>query len=226
MGIGYYVIIGVVALISLFAQMYVKSNYSKYKEIATYRNMTGAQVARYILDNNGLQDVEIVQSSGGELSDHYDPTKKIVALSPENYHNASIAAVSVSAHEVGHAIQHATGYKFIALRNKLLGPAIIASKFSQIAIVIGIASRVTNLLDIGIIMIGVIALFQIVTLPVEFDASARALKIIKSENLVDDSEYSGAKSMLTSAALTYVAAVLGTLINLLYFIVLRNRRND
>lgn len=226
MNLYYWIAIGITAVISMLANSFVMRSYAQYKEIRTRSGLTGAQVARKILDDNGLHDVAVVRGSGGTLSDFYDPSKKIVSLSPDNYANASVAASAVAAHEVGHAIQHATGYKFIALRNMLLKPTIIASQFSQIAIIIGLTSTaLTGLFDLGIIMISIILAFQVVTLPVEFNASARALKIIKSDGIVDSSEYGGAQKMLTAAALTYVAAVIGTLLNLLYFVMLRGSRN-
>lgn len=226
----YLLILIITALVSLVAQGYVTSNYSKYAKINTRGGMTGAQVAQYILNKNGINDVQVVRSnSSGTLTDNFDPTRKVVTLSPDVYNGSSIASVSVAAHEVGHAIQYHTGYVGIKVRNVLLKPAIIASQFSQIAILIGIGFISNNgnnmMFNIGIIMMGIVALFQIATLPVEFDASARALKIINQEGIVDANEYSGAKSMLTSAALTYVAAVVGSILNILYYIILRENRN-
>lgn len=209
----------------MFAQSYVKSNYQKYSRIGTLRGMTGAQVAKYILDRNNLHNVSIIESKGGVLSDHFDPSKNTVALSKDIYHNTSIASVAVAAHEVGHAIQYATGYHGIKVRNILLKPTLVASQFSQIALIIGLITG-TFLFDLGVIMLAVIVLFQVITLPIEFDASNRALKIIEAEGIVDPGEYQGAKTMLTSAALTYVAAALGSIVNLLYFIFLRNNRRN
>lgn len=226
-----YLVIIFSVLISFAAQSYVKSNYAKFSKVRIHRQITGAQVAREILEKNGITDVRVIQSSGGTLSDHYDPTKNTVALSPEVFQNASIASVAVAAHEVGHAIQYATNYPGISLRNLLLKPAIIASQFSQLAIVIGLGlmtgeSGNAFVFNLGITMIGIIAAFQIATLPVEFDASKRALAILKSEGYVDESELDGASTMLNAAALTYVAAVLGTLANLFYYIMIGNRRRN
>lgn len=222
-GYGFVILAG---LISMASQVYIQKNYAKYSQVDTMGHLTGAQIAKKILSLKGITDVEVVQSSGGELSDHYDPTKKIVALSPKVYGQTSIASVSVAAHEVGHAIQHAEGYHFIKLRNMVLPGAMIASKFSMVAIMAGIFMGFNrSLMMIGIIMLSVIAIFQLVTLPVEFDASARALKILKSEALLDPGELDGSKRMLTSAALTYVAALLATILNIMRYLALANSRN-
>lgn len=219
------ILFGITMIVSLFAQSYVKSSYQKYSRIGTFRGMTGAQVAKYILDRNNLNDVSVIESRGGVLSDHFDPAKKTVALSKDVYHNASIASVAVAAHEVGHAIQYATGYHGIKVRNLLLKPTLVASQFSQVALIIGLITS-SFFLELGIIMLAVIVVFQIITLPIEFDASSRALKIIEAEHIVDAGEYQGAKTMLNAAALTYVAAALGSVVNLLYFLFLRNSRRD
>ncbi|WP_323615550.1 zinc metallopeptidase [Erysipelothrix rhusiopathiae] len=224
MGVGYGFVI-LAAIISFAAQMYVQSAYSKYSQVDTFEHLSGAQVARRILDLKNIDDVQVVESSGGELSDHYDPTKKVVALSPKVYHETSIASVSVAGHECGHAIQHAENYGFIALRNKVLPFAIVASKFSMIPIMIGLFGS-PQFLKIGIILLCVIAIFQLVTLPVEFDASLRAIKILEQESLLDSGELQGSKKMLTAAALTYVAALVGTLLSILRYIAIYNRRND
>lgn len=225
-----YILIGIAAIISMMAQSYVQSSYHKYRNITTQGNYTGAQIAKHILDSNGIHNVSIVQSRGGVLSDHFDPTNKIVALSPEVYSGTSIASVAVAAHEVGHAIQYHKGYKGIALRNILLKPALVANQLAGLLIMMGllfINSSMGWVFDLGIIMLLVITAFQILTLPIEFDASSRALKNIQSLNLVQTNEYEGAKSMLTAAALTYVAAAIGSIANLLRFVLIRNsRRND
>lgn len=218
-----YIILIISVVISGLAQSYVTKNYQKYSKVRVLKGMSGAQVAQHILNINNITDVKVIESKGGLLSDHFDPAKKVVALSPEVYHNNAIASVAVAAHEVGHAIQYATGYHGIKLRNLLLKPTIVASQLSQIVLVIGLLVS-TVMLDVGIIMLAVVVLFQLITLPIEFDASARALKILKKEQLVDPAEYDGAKSMLNSAALTYVAAALGAIMNLLYYIMLRNNR--
>ena len=219
----YFLLIFSVA-ISAIAQSYVKSNYEKYRKVATLRNMSGAQVAQHILDLNNLNKVVVQVSKGGLLSDHYDPKANTVNLSKEVYQGTSIASVAVAAHEVGHAIQYATGYHGIKLRNILLKPTIIASQFSQIVLIVGImASNI--MLQIGIVLLFITVLFQVITLPIEFDASNRALKILKGNQMLNPGEYEGAKKMLTSAALTYVAAALGAVANLLYYVMLSNNRS-
>lgn len=217
----------VAAIISMAAQMYVQSSYQKYSKISTLSGQTGADIARRILRDNNISDVQVVQSNKGELSDHYDPTKKVVALSPKVYHDSSIASISVAAHEVGHAIQHAESYSFIAIRNKVLPMAMVASKFSMFPIMLGFFADSSLLFNIGIGMLGIIALFQFVTLPVEFDASHRAVKILNQEQVLTGSELSGSKKMLTAAALTYVAALLSTILTIMRYIAIRgNNRND
>ncbi|HLV49843.1 MAG TPA: zinc metallopeptidase, partial [Erysipelothrix sp.] len=153
------ILFGITMIVSLFAQSYVKSSYQKYSRIGTFRGMTGAQVAQYILDRNNLHDVTVIESRGGVLSDHFDPMKNTVALSKDVYHSASIASVAVAAHEVGHAIQYATGYHGIKVRNILLKPTLVASQFSQVALIIGLITS-SFFLELGIIMLAVIVLFQ------------------------------------------------------------------
>ena len=216
----------VAAILSLVAQMFVKSNYSKYSKVKTMGSMTGADVARRILELNNITDVEVVQSKGGVLSDHYDPTKKIVALSPDVYKNNSIASVSVAAHEVGHAIQHAEAYAFIGMRNKLLPLAITGNSISMIAIMIGIFAQDTTIFYVGIGALLLMAAFQLVTLPVEFNASARALKILDQQAILTQNELPGARKMLSAAALTYVAALVATLMSVLRYIAVFNSRKD
>ncbi len=216
----------IAAILSLVAQMFVKSNYSKYSKVKTMGSMTGADVARRILELNNITDVEVVQSKGGVLSDHYDPTKKIVALSPDVYKNNSIASVSVAAHEVGHAIQHAEAYAFIGMRNKLLPLAITGNSISMIAIMIGIFAQDTTIFYVGIGALLLMAAFQLVTLPVEFNASARALKILDQQAILTQNELPGARKMLSAAALTYVAALVATLMSVLRYIAVFNSRKD
>ena len=225
---GSYGFILLAMIVSLFAQVYVQSNYQKYSTIGTYNGMTGAQMARHILDSKALYDVPVIESRGGTLSDHYDPSKRVVALSPKVYHDNSIASVSVAAHEVGHAIQHAEQYVVLSIRNRMLPAVMISSKFSIFPIMLGFFSENTVLFNIGIVMLGVMALFQFVTLPLEFDASKRAVNILGSENLLSGPELDGSKKMLTAAALTYVAALFSTLMTIMRYIAInnRNRRND
>ena len=212
-------------VLSLVASSMVNSSYRKYSRVSTIENVSGAEIARRILATKGIHDVDVVLSSGGQLSDHYDPTKKIVALSPKVYNDSTIASVAVAAHEVGHAIQHHEAYGFIGLRNRILPAAIVSSKLAMFPIMIGLFNPNDRFFFwIGIALLGVTALFQVVTLPVEFDASFRAISIINSEGMLVESEQAGAKKMLTAAALTYVAALAATILNILRLIAVRNSR--
>lgn len=212
-------------VLSLIASSMVNSSYRKYSRVSTIENVSGAEIARRILATKGIHDVDVVLSSGGQLSDHYDPTKKIVALSPKVYNDSTIASVAVAAHEVGHAIQHHEAYGFIGLRNRILPAAVVSSKLAMFPIMIGLFNPNDRFFFwIGIALLGVTALFQVVTLPVEFDASFRAISIINSEGMLVESEQAGAKKMLTAAALTYVAALAATILNILRLIAVRNSR--
>ena len=216
----------VTMLITGGAQAYISLNYKKYKQISVKSNKSGFDVAREILDRNGLSKVLILETQG-ELSDHYDPSKKVVKLSHDIYHGQTIAAVSVASHECGHAIQDKNGYAFLRFRNSIVPLVNIASKLGYVAIMIGLFATLTKLIWIGIAMEAVILLFQLVTLPVEFNASSRALKLIKEYKIVTEDEHTGAKKMLTSAALTYVAGVLTAIMEILRLVLMftgRDRR--
>ncbi len=213
-------------LITGGAQAYISMNYRKYKQIAVKSGKSGFDVAREILDRNGLSNVLILETQG-ELSDHYDPSKKVVKLSHDIYNGKTIAAVSVAAHECGHAIQDKNGYAFLRFRNSIVPLVNIASKLGYAVLMIGILATITNLVWIGIAMEVFILLFQLVTLPVEFNASSRALKLINEYRMVTEDEHSGAKKMLTSAALTYVASVLSAIAEILRLVLMftgRDRR--
>lgn len=213
-------------LITGGAQAYISLNYRKYKQIIVKSGKSGFDVAREILDRNGLSNVIILETEG-ELTDHYDPSKKVVKLSHDIYNGKTIAAVSVASHECGHAIQDKNGYAFLRFRNKIVPFVNFSSKIGYIAIIAGLALSLVKLLWVGIAFEVVILLFQLITLPVEFDASKRALKLIKEYKIVSDDEHNGAKKMLTSAALTYVAGVLSTLMEILRYVTLftgRDRR--
>ena len=185
----YIIFIAVVMLITGGAQAYIKLNYKKYKEVRVKSNKSGFDVAREILDKNGLSKVLIIETEG-ELTDHYDPQKKVVKLSHDIYHGESIAAVSVASHECGHAIQDKNGYTFLRFRNSIVPLVNIASKLGYIVLMIGIFSTLTGLIWVGIGLEGAILLFQLVTLPVEFNASIRALKNIKEYKIVTEYELS------------------------------------
>ncbi len=208
----------------MWAQYAVKGKYNHFSQVATHNRKSGAEVARDILRSKGLADVEVLMSKNVMLSDHFDPKNNTVNLSPKVYNESSIASVAVAAHEVGHAIQYAENYGFIGLRNTLLPLTIVSGNFGWIIAIMGLVFSSTGLFYTGIAMILVIALFQTVTLPIEFDASKRALAILGSEGYLDTDEVSDAKSMLSAAALTYVAALMATLMQLLRLIMLSNRR--
>lgn len=218
------ILIVVASLISMGASWFIQLNYNKYKQVSVKSGKTGYDVAREILDRNGLSNVLIFEVAG-ELADHYDPSKKCVKLSHDIYHGKTIAATSVASHECGHAIQDKEGYTFLRFRNRIVPLVNISSKLGYVAIMAGIALSMLNLIWVGIAFELVILLFQLVTLPVEFDASNRALKLIKKYGLVTNDEHSGSKKMLTSAALTYVAGVVSTLMEILRLVLSFGRRN-
>lgn len=209
-------------LITGGAQAYISLNYKKYKQVLIKSGKTGFDVAREILDRNGLKNIIILETQG-ELTDHYDPSKKCIKLSHDIYNGKTIAATSVASHECGHAIQDKNGYKFLRFRNKIVPIVNLSSKLGYVAIMAGIALSIMNLIWVGIAFELVILLFQLITLPVEFDASNRALKLIKEYGMVSEDEHSGAKKMLTSAALTYVAGVLSTLMEIVRLVFMFGR---
>ena len=222
--ISLFLIIGA-TIISLGATLFIKWNYKKYKQENLSKKMTGYDVAREILDKNNLSDVLILETDG-ELSDHYDPSNKTIKLSHDIYHGSTIAAAAVAAHECGHAIQDKNGYTFLRFRNKIIPLVNLSSKAGYVAIMVGIIFNYINLIWVGIAFEIIILLFQLITLPVEFDASKRALVIIKKLHIVNNEEHSGAKKMLTSAALTYVAGVLSTLLEILRLVLVFTGRDD
>lgn len=217
MGIIIYFII--IMLLPLYAQMKVKSTYKKFAKVPAEKGMTGAQVARYILDQHGLTDVRVVPTQGF-LADHYNPATKTVALSEDNYHNSSIAGTAVAAHEVGHAMQHAEAYSFLTLRSKLVPVASFSSNMSWIFVIIGLLSSMSGLLLVGIVLLAAGVVFQLVTLPVEFDASKRAMNEVVSLGIINNTEERTAKKVLNAAALTYVAAAAVAVMELLRLILI------
>lgn len=221
----FYEILIISLIITLSAQAFVSMTYSKTRKIKNINNLTGSEVARQILDKNGLRNVQVVETPGS-LSDHYDPRSKVVRLSTEVYHSPSIASVAVAAHECGHAIQDDTNYIFMNIRAAIVPIVNFASYAGYFAIMIGFFASAMNLVWFGIIMECVILLFQLITLPVEFNASSRALKQIKELNFLDKKEYRKGKSMLTAAAMTYVASVATTLLEIFRLVLMANRRND
>lgn len=221
----FYGILIISLIITLSAQAFVSMTYSKTKKIKNINNLTGADVARQILDKNGLSKVQVVETPGS-LSDHYDPRSKVVRLSSEVYHSPSIASVAVAAHECGHAIQDKDGYIFMNIRSAIVPLVNFASYAGYFAIAIGFMTSAMNLVWIGIIMECIILLFQVITLPVEFNASSRALKQIKELDFLEKKEYRKGRKMLTAAAMTYVASVATTVLEIFRLVLMANRRND
>ncbi|MBR5808608.1 MAG: zinc metallopeptidase [Clostridia bacterium] len=204
----------------------VQSAFNKYSKVKSYRNYTGADAARKILDDNGLYNVRI-EHINGNLSDHYDPKANVIRLSDATYSDTSVAAIGVAAHEAGHAVQHAVGYAPIKLRNSLVPAVNLASTLSMPLFLIGLLFALPMLTNLGIILFSGALVFQVVTLPVEFNASRRAITILNQSAMLEDDELMGAKKVLRAAALTYVAAVISTALQLLRLVLLSNsRRRD
>lgn len=212
-------------IIAFWAQSKVSGTYKKYRTIRTMNGYTGENVARMMLDAAGLYDVPVVEIRG-ELTDHYDPRSRVVRLSSDIYHGASIASAGIAAHEVGHAIQHKEAYKPLVLRTSIASAVNFSSQASIIIFMIGLLFSIPLLTNIGIIFFTVAVIYQIITLPVEFNASRRALNILESRNILYGNEVSGAKSVLSAAAMTYVAAALMSISQLIRLIAISNRNND
>ncbi|MDQ0244026.1 Zn-dependent membrane protease YugP [Bacillus fengqiuensis] len=202
---GYLLYFILLIIVPIWAQMKVRSAYKKYSRVANSTGVTGAEAARRILDENGLYHVQ-VEPVGGFLSDHYDPRSKTVRLSQENYYGHSVAGAAVAAHEVGHAIQDDQGYAFLRFRHALVPVANFGSNLSWIFIMIGIFAQLSNMLLLGIVFMAAAVLFQVVTLPVEFNASSRAMDQLVSTGMIRNEEERRARKVLNAAALTYVAA--------------------
>ncbi len=222
----YYIILVVPAiLIALWAQVRVKSTFAKYSAQPLSNGLTGAQAARRILDANGLSDVR-VERQPGNLTDHYDPTQRVVRLSEGVYDRSTAAAVGVAAHETGHAVQHAEGYFPLTVRRAIIPITNFGSMLSMPLLLLGLIMSIPSLVTIGILLFGLVTVFQLVTLPVEFNASRRALATLDSNGMVNQDEHKGVKKVLSAAALTYVAALIVSLAQLLRLILLFGRRGD
>ncbi len=220
----YLVLVVPTLLLSLYAQFKVKSAFSKYSQVQTIRKISGKEAAALLLRSNSISDVSI-QRVGGSLSDHYDPSHKVLRLSDPVYDKTSIAAVGVAAHETGHAIQDKEKYAPLVLRSTLVPVANIGSSAGPYLALAGIIFRMNLLLNIGIILFACAVLFYLVTLPVEIDASRRALKVLEHNAVLSQEELKGAKKVLSAAALTYVASALTAMANLLRLILIsRDRR--
>lgn len=221
----YYLLTILAFIITITAQIFVNGSYSKTRKIKNKHNLTGEEVARTILDKNGLRNVQI-EEVHSTLGDHYDPTTKTVRLSSDIYRNTSIASASVAAHECGHAIQDKDDYTFLRIRHALIPIVNFSSYAGYIAIVIGCIFSSINLIWVGILMEIIILLFQLVTLPVEFNASSRALKQLEELNLLEKSEIKYSRKMLGAAAMTYVASVAAAVLEILRLLLIFNKNND
>ena len=223
--IGYYIIAGIIFLVSMYVSKKLKSKFKKYSKVHLQNGMSGKEIAEKMLADNGITDVKVI-STPGKLTDHYDPSKKTVNLSEPVYMQRNASAAAVAAHECGHAIQHARAYSWLKMRSAIVPAVSVASKLSNFVIMAGLilsfATSMTGLGNtlflVGIILFAATTVFAFITLPVEFDASKRALAWLENENMLTPKEHDGAEDALKWAARTYVVAALGSLATLLYFI--------
>lgn len=224
----YMLIMAPVFIFSLVAQWLVRSRYKTYSQYGLSSGQSGADVVRQILQANGVTDVT-VEETGGWLSDHYSPLEKVLRLSTDVYNGRSIASAGIAAHEAGHALQHASGYAIMNVWQTLAKPAAVASNMAFWVIFLGFMMNAMGMIKLGILLFSVIVVFQLVTLPVEFNASSRAKRLLYDYNIVRGEEYSGVAAVLSAAAMTYVAAAAASIAQLLYFLLrsgLLGRRDD
>jgi hypothetical protein len=216
---GAYLIAIAVMIVSWLVSWRLKSKFREYSQIGLASGLSGAEIAQRMLHDNGINDVRVL-SVEGQLTDHYNPTDKTVNLSPDVYHGRSAAAAAVAAHECGHAVQHATAYGALMLRSKMVPALSVASSYMQWIILIGVLMIIVSLLPltIGVVLFGLTTIFSLVTLPVEFDASRRALAWIDRKGIVTSQEHTMAKDALWWAAMTYVVAAIGSIATLLYYV--------
>ncbi len=220
-----YILVIIMGILCMVASYRVSSVYKKYERIRSRSNMTGAQVAMEILRRNGITDVAVAHVSGN-LTDHYDPRRKVVNLSDATYNSPSVAAVGVAAHECGHVCQHYYGYVPLKIRTAIVPAANIGSKAGIPIIILGMFLSLSPLITIGIWVFSLAVLFQLVTLPVEFDASRRALVMLEEYGFLDDEELHHSKKVLSAAAMTYVASAAAAVVQLLRLVLLNGRRRD
>ena len=233
MGMGYgmffdptYVLVIIAFLLTLFASFGVKATFRRYDKIRSSRGITGSMAARRILDANGLQHIRIERVSGN-LTDHYSPKENVIRLSDSTYNSDSVAAIGVAAHECGHAVQYKVGYAPIKIRNSIVPIVNIGSSLSMPLFIIGLIFQLTNLAYIGALLFGLVLVFQVITLPVEINASRRAMNTLDGMRLPEGDELSGPRKTLTAAAMTYVASAASTALQLLrLLLILNNRRRD
>ena len=220
---GYYLLAGAIFLVSMYVSNQLKSKFKKYSKIKLKNGLSGKEIAEKMLSDNGINDVQVI-SVKGKLTDHYNPVNKTVNLSEAVYAQRNAAAAAVAAHECGHAVQHATAYSWLTLRSQIVPAVGFSSKISNFVIMAGLilmysGSVLGSMLFLsGIVLFAMTTLFTFITLPVEFDASNRALAWLENKNMVTQEEHAGAKDALKWAARTYVVAALGSLATLLYFI--------
>ncbi len=213
----YWMMMAPIFILSMAASFKVKSAFKKYSKLGNRSGLTGAQMAERLLHSKGIYDVE-VQQANGFLSDHYDPSKKVVRLSPNVYGSNSVAAIGIAAHETGHAIQHAANYAPLKLRGMMVPLASVGSNFAWIIIIAGFFMGVMGLVHAGIILFSAVVFFQLVTLPVEFNATSRAKTMLREYSLVSAGDMKGVNSVLNAAAMTYVAAAASAIMTLVYFL--------
>ncbi len=214
----YFLFVGPAFLLALWAQARVKSSFGKWSDVPLRSGWTGAQVAARVCELGGAEGIKI-EMIPGQLSDHYDPRERVLRLSAENYNGRSVAAAAIAAHEAGHAIQHATRYPMLVLRSAYVPAASLGSWFAFPMLFAGMIFRYPPLIFIGIALFGAVVLFQFITLPVEFDASARAKRVLAESGIIsDEEEMDGVRSVLGAAALTYVAATIQAVLTLLYYL--------
>ena len=225
----YYLILGAIFIISMVVQNRLKSKFAHYSQVQLRNGMSGKEIAEKMLRDNNINDVQVI-SVPGQLTDHYNPANKTVNLSEEVYMQRNAAAAAVASHEVGHAVQHAVGYSMLQLRSKMVPIVNISSKLLQFVLMAGIVVMASSgnkmLLTIGVVLFAVTTLFAFVTLPVEYDASNRALKWLETSGTLDRSEHDAAQDSLKWAARTYVVAALGSLAQLIYFASMLSGRRD
>lgn len=226
----YFILVLPAVILAVWASARVKSTYRRFGSVPSARGISGAQAARMVLDENGLYDVKIEQI-GGELTDHFDPKANVVRLSADVYNSTSVAAIGIACHEVGHAVQHATGYFPIKIRSAILPLTNFGSKLAMPLLLIGlilsgIAEQYIAIAYLGVLCFALSAVFQLVTLPTEFNASARAMRAVRSSLLLSDEEQRGTRKVLTAAALTYVAALVVSLAQVLRLLLIVNRRRN
>lgn len=219
-----YLLLIVLGFLAMLAQVNVKSTFSRYKKVASLSGLTGAEAARRMLDRAGLFDVRIMMI-GGNLSDHYNPAERCVCLSKDVHEGRSVASISVACHECGHAIQHSENYAPLALRTTFFPAANLGSSFGIPLFIAGLIFNLGFLSTLGIVFFSAAVAFQVITLPVEFDASRRALVQMNQFGLIADTEHKSARKVLTAAALTYVAATAVAIVNLIRLILISGRRD-